>query len=146
MIFALNFSIFVPMLHILDNDFMLVIPGSTWKMKNADPSAIYYPLAFADEAEALAYGESIARQVSQEGIVLLTNQSDALPMPKNSRISLFSTSSVNPVMGGTGSGRVDAGSSDTLKVALEKEGFIVNPELWDFYEAISLYWRSFSGD
>ena len=136
MIFALNFSIFAPMLHILDNDFMLVIPGSTWKIKNADSSAIYYPVAFADEAEALAYGESIARQVSEEGIVLLTNQSDALPLPENSRISLFSTSSVNPVMGGTGSGRVDAGSSDTLKEAMEKEGFIVNPKLWDFYDAI----------
>ena len=101
---ALNFSLFTPMFHILDNDFMLVIPGSLWKMKNADPSAIYYPVAFDDEAEALAYGERVARQVSEEGIVLLTNQSNALPLPQNSRISLFSTSSVNPVMGGSGSG------------------------------------------
>ena len=51
-LFALNFSLFTPMLHILDNDFMLVMPGSTWKMKDADPSAIYYPLSFADDAEA----------------------------------------------------------------------------------------------
>jgi beta-glucosidase len=136
-IFALTFSIFTPMFHILDNDFMLVIPGSLWKMKNADPSAIYYPASFSNEAEALAYGEMVARQVSEEGIVLLTNQSDALPLPQNSRISLFSTSSVNPVMGGTGSGRVDAGTSDTLKAAMEKEGFIVNPKLWDFYDAIA---------
>ena len=136
LIFALNFSVWTPMMHILDNDFMLVIPGSTWKMKNEDPDAVYYPTAFTDEAEALAYGESVARQVSEEGIVLLTNSSDALPLPENSKISLFSTSSVNPVMGGTGSGRVDASSSDTLKEALEKEGFIVNPKLWDFYEQI----------
>lgn len=135
-IFALSFSIFTPMFHILDNDFMLVMPGSTWKMKNADSSAIYYPVAFDDEAEALAYGERIARQVSEEGIVLLTNSSDALPLPQKSRISLFSTSSVNPVMGGAGSGRVDAGSSDTMKEAMEKEGFIVNQKLWDFYDAI----------
>ena len=136
LILALNLSLFAPMFHILDNDFMLVIPGSTWKMKNADSSATYYPAAFANETEALAYGERIARQVSEEGIVLLTNQSDALPLPKNSKISIFSTSSVNPVMGGSGSGRVDAGTSDTLKVALEKEGFVVNPQLWDFYDAI----------
>ena len=136
LIFALNFSFFTPMFHILDNDFMLVIPGAAWKLKNADPSAIYYPTSFANEAEALTYGESIARQVSQEGIVLLTNRSNTLPLPQNSKISLFSTSSVNPVMGGTGSGRVDADSSDTLRVALEKEGFAVNPQLWDFYDAI----------
>ena len=135
-LFALNFSIFTPMLHILDNDFMLVMPGSTWKMKDADPSAIYYPVSFTDEAEALAYGESVARQVSEEGIVLLTNRSDALPLPENSRVSLFSTSSVNPVMGGSGSGGVDSSSSDTMKEALEKEGITVNPLLWDFYDAI----------
>ena len=136
LLFALSFSALTPMMHILDNDFMLAIPGTTWKLKNADPSAIYYPVAFDDEAEALVYGQSIARQVSQEGIVLLTNRSDALPLPQNSKVSLFSTSSVNPVMGGSGSGRVDAGASDTLKEALEKEGFTVNPRLWDFYDAI----------
>ena len=59
-------------MHILDNDFMLCLPGSTWKMENADPSAIYYPTTFSDEAEALAYGETVARQGSEEGIVLLT--------------------------------------------------------------------------
>lgn len=135
-LFALNFSIFTPMLHILDNDFMLVMPGSTWKMKDADPSAVYYPVSFADEAEALAYGERVARQVSEEGIVLLTNRSNALPLPENSRVSLFSASSVNPVMGGSGSGGVDSSSSDTMKEALEKEGITVNPLLWDFYDAI----------
>ena len=97
LVFALSFSVTVPMMHILDNDFMLVFPGSTWKMENADPSAVYYPTPVADEAEALAYGERIARQVSEEGIVLLTNQAQALPLPERSRISLFSTSSVNPV-------------------------------------------------
>jgi beta-glucosidase len=135
-LFALNFSIFTPMLHILDNDFMLVIPGSLWKMKNADPSAIYYPVGFDDEAEALAYGETVARQVSEEGIVLLTNETDALPLPQDSKVSLFSTSSVNPVMGGSGSGGVDSSSSDTMKEALEQEGITVNPLLWDFYDGI----------
>ena len=136
LLLALSFGAGVPVMHILDNDFMLCLPGSTWRMKHADPSAIYYPAKLSDEAEALAYGESVARQVSEEGIVLLTNRTDALPLPEGSRLSLFSTSSVNPVLGGTGSGRVDSNSSDTLKEALEKEGFVVNPLLWDFYDAI----------
>lgn len=134
--FALSFSVTVPALHILDNDFMLVFPGSTWELENADPSAVYYPTPTADEAEALAYGQTVARQVSEEGIVLLTNHTETLPLPESSRISLFSTSSVNPVLGGAGSGQVDAGNADTLKEALEKEGFIVNPQLWDFYNEI----------
>ena len=136
LLLALNFSISAPCLYILDNDFMLMIPGSTWKMENEDPTAIYYPTVFADEEEALAYGETIARRVSEEGIVLLTNRSEVLPLPANSKISLFSTSSVSPVLGGTGSGQVDSNDSDTMKEALEKEGFVVNPQLWDFYEDI----------
>ena len=31
-ILALTFSIFTPMFHIFDNDFMLVIPGSLWNL------------------------------------------------------------------------------------------------------------------
>ena len=46
---ALTFNIFTPTFHIPDNDFLLVIPGSLWKMKNADPSATYYPVAFDDD-------------------------------------------------------------------------------------------------
>ena len=41
LVFALSFSVAVPALHILDNDFMLVFPGSTWELENADPSAVY---------------------------------------------------------------------------------------------------------
>ena len=47
--------------------------------------------------------------------------------------STFSSSSVNLVYGGTGSGNIDASTADTLRTALEKVGVTVNPTLWDFY-------------
>jgi beta-glucosidase len=93
LLFALGFSVAAPVVHALDNDFMVFVPGSNWKMENPDPNAIYYPTAIPDEAEALAYGETVARRVSEEGIVLLTNEGDTLPLPEGSRLSLFSTSS-----------------------------------------------------
>ena len=40
-------------------------------MENEEPSAIYYPTTFSNEAEALAYGKTVARQVSEEGTVRL---------------------------------------------------------------------------
>ena len=46
---ALTFNIFTPTFHIPDNGFLLVIPGSLWKMKNADLPATYYPVAFDDD-------------------------------------------------------------------------------------------------
>ena len=42
----------------------------------------------------------------------------ALPLAAGSKVSTLSTSSVNIVYGGTGSGNVDASKADNLKAAL----------------------------
>ena len=55
------------------------------------------------------------------------------PLAKDAKVSTFSSSSVNLVYGGTGSGNIDASTADTLRTALEKVGVTVNPTLWDFY-------------
>ena len=62
-------------------------------------------------------------------------------------VRTFSSSSVNLVYGGTGSGNIDASTADTLRTALEKVGVTVNPTLWDFYTvgAGKDYARSKSG-
>ncbi|MBR5565034.1 MAG: glycoside hydrolase family 3 C-terminal domain-containing protein [Roseburia sp.] len=117
-----------------DNTFVLFTGGTFWEVENEDPSAQYYVGEFATEEERVAAGAELVKQVEAEGAALLTNIDKALPLASGSKISLFSTSSVNIVYGGTGSGNVDSSKSDNLKVALEKEGFEVNQTLWDFYE------------
>ena len=110
-----------------DNTFALFLGGTFWEVENEDPSAQYYVGEFATEEERVAAGAELVKQVEAEGAALLTNVEKALPLASGSKISLFSTSSVNIVYGGTGSGNVDASKCDNLKVALEKEGFEVNP-------------------
>ena len=61
-------------------------------------------------------------------------KNSALPLSQGDKVSTLSSSSVNLVYGGTGSGNVDASKADDLKAALEKSGFVVNPTLWDFYK------------
>ena len=78
------------------------------------------------------YGLTVAQQVEAEGAALLMNNG-ALPLAKDAKVSTFSSSSVNLVYGGTGSGNIDASTADTLRTALEKVGVTVNPTLWDFY-------------
>lgn len=73
-------------------------------------------------------------EVEAEGIVLLYNQDNALPLTGRS-VSLFSMSSVNLLYSGGGSGVVDTSTVKNLKQALEDGGFSVNPTLWDFYQA-----------
>ena len=71
--------------------------------------------------------------VVEDDAALLLNENGALPLAEGSKVSTLSTSSVNMVYGGTGSGNVDASKADSLKVALEKSGLVVNETLWDFY-------------
>jgi len=116
-----------------DNTFALFVGGTFWEVENEDPNAIQYKGEFATEEERNKAGAELVKQVEAEGASLLTNNENGLPLAKGAKVSLFSTSSVNIVYGGTGSGNVDSSKSDNLKVALEKEGFSVNETLWNFY-------------
>ncbi len=117
---------------IFDNALAAFMGGRFWEVENEDPSANYFEMDFATDAERLQAGADICYQVEAEGAALLMNNG-ALPLAAGSKVSTVSTSSVAMVYGGTGSGNVDASKADSLKAALEKSGFEVNPTLWDFY-------------
>lgn len=74
-------------------------------------------------------------EVEAEGIVLLYNKDNALPLT-GKNVSLFSKSSVSTLYSGGGSGVVDTTTVKSLKQALEDGGFSVNPTLWDFYQSV----------
>ena len=130
-----------------DNTIALFVGGTFWKLENEDPNAIYYEGDFETEEERVAKGAELVKQVEAEGAALLTNENSALPLANGAKVSLFSTSSVNIVYGGTGSANVDTTKCDNLKTALEKAGFEVNKTLWDFYETgdASIYTREDAG-
>ena len=117
---------------IFDNTLAAMMGGRFWDVIDEDPNAVYFAEDFASDEERLAAGEDICYQVEAEGAALLMNNG-ALPLKAGAKVSTLSTSSVNIVYGGTGSGNVDASKADSLKVALEKSGLVVNPTLWDFY-------------
>ena len=117
---------------IFDNALAAFMGGRFWTVENEDPNANYFEMDFATNEERLNAGAQICYQVEAEGAALLMNNG-VLPLAAGSKVSTLSTSSVSMVYGGTGSGNVDASKADSLKVALEKSGFEVNPTLWDFY-------------
>lgn len=118
-----------------DNTIALFLGGTFWELEKGDPAAVYYESDFASEEERVTKGAQLVKQVEAEGAALLKNDGKALPLAKGSKVSLFSTSSVDIVYGGTGSANVDTTKCDNLKVALEKAGMEVNQTLWDFYES-----------
>ena len=129
-VFSLLFSV---MITVMDNSFALFTGDTFWKLKNEDKNAMYYQSDFASKEEKEEYANKIAYQVEAEGATLLENKNNTLPLMNQARVSLFSTSSVNMVYGGTGSGNVDSSKAPTLKQALESSSFVVNDVLWDFY-------------
>ena len=129
-------GILIPVMIIVnmfDNTLAAFTGGSFWKLKKADPEAVYYESDFASVEEMIDYGTWLCRQVEAEGAALLMNENGALPLTKGAKVSLFSNSSVNLVYGGTGSGNIDASAADTMKVAMEKADFYVNETLWNMY-------------
>ena len=130
-------------LNMFDNTVAAFVGGTFWELENADPNANYFTMDFETTEEMTDYGLQLCRQVEAEGAALLMNNG-ALPLAEGSKVSTLSSSSVNLVYGGTGSGNVDASKADNLKVALEKSGFEVNPTLWDWYlsEEGAVYNRS----
>lgn len=132
---AILMVVFIPLCTILntfDNTVAAFVGGTFWKLENEDPNAQYFTTDFSSPEEMVDYGLTVAQQVEAEGAALLMNNG-ALPLAKDAKVSTFSSSSVNLVYGGTGSGNIDASTADTLRTALEKVGVTVNPTLWDFY-------------
>ena len=120
--------------NVFDNTIALFFGGTFWELENEDENAVYYESDFASEEERIARGYELVKQVEGEGAALLMNEGNALPLGEGANVSLFSTSSVNIVYGGTGSANVDASKADNLKTAIEKAGMNVNETLWNFYE------------
>ena len=132
---AIILTIATVVIGMFDNTFVLFLGGTFWEVVNEDSNAIYFAGEYATEEERVAAGAELVKQVEREGATLLTNTNKALPLAKGAKVSLFSTSSVHVVYGGTGSANVDVTKCKDLKTALEEDGkFEVNQTLWDFYK------------
>ena len=129
MVIFIAASILVSM---FDNTVALFVGATFWELVNEEPLAQYFESDYLKPEDRLEAGYDLVKQVEGEGAVLLMNNG-ALPLKRGSKVSLFSTSSVNLVYGGTGSANVDASKADTLLSAMDKVGLNANPTLWDFY-------------
>ena len=89
-------------------------------------------------------GEKLAKEIVEEGVVLVQNKNDLLPLNKvlDKKVNVFGWSSVNWIAGGSGSGRVvDGQNGNSLNTrvglldALHDYGIETNEELTNFYKS-----------
>ena len=120
---------------LFDNTVSLLVAGNSfWELENRDDNAIYYPGMGVSQEERLEAGQALCYEVEAEGAALLLNNG-LLPLAQGAKVSTLSVNSVDLTYGGTGSGNVDASKADDLKAALEKSGFDVNADLWNWYHS-----------
>lgn len=101
--------------------------------ENSNLNAEYYTSQYGSGAEMLSSAQALAKQIEGEGIVLLKNDGNTLPLTDSEKsISLFGRTSVDPVYTGAGSAATES-SPVSYKQAFEDAGFSINPTLFDFY-------------
>ncbi len=89
---------------------------------------------YTNKPDLKAHAE-ITRQASSEGMVLLKNDSHALPFETNVKyISAFGNTSYDIITGGTGSGKVNNAYSVSLIEGLDNAGYKANEDLRSLYE------------
>lgn len=85
------------------------------------------------DASLLEPASEIARQIEAEGIVLLKNEDNALPLGEK-KVNVFGMGSINFALGAGGSGSVSSDNLIDFYMGLEDAGIEYNGELYEVYQ------------
>lgn len=78
--------------------------------------------------------KAVAREAASEGMILLKNNKNALPLKPESNVALFGIGSYMTIAGGTGSGDVNKAYMVTISEGLQKTGVALNPTVTQGYD------------
>ena len=111
-----------------------VLGGKTPIM--APQSENVYQSDYASKEVAKQAGDAVNLEIAKEGFTLLVNENAALPLAENERkVSVFGKNSVDLVLSGSGSGKVNGDDAKTIFDGLADAGITYNPELTKFYQS-----------
>lgn len=120
---------------IVTNSLSLVFGGERANVVE-DNRAEWYERQYSSKEEVLNAANDFVVEVEKEGIVLLKNENEVLPLPADGpRVSVFGKNSVNIVYSGSGSASNNSSAAHkTLYESLEAAGISYNETLKNFYE------------
>ncbi|HEL2051038.1 TPA: fibronectin type III-like domain-contianing protein [Streptococcus suis] len=97
----------------------------------------YYTSDYDEESIGEAT-QKLSDQIASEGVVLLKNKEESLPLKKGQEVSFFGVSS-NGIIKGSGLmaiGSILGGGKSELKAGFDEAGLPVNTTLWDYYAQV----------
>ena len=104
--------------------------------RSDDPEYQYFSSEYkdGDYSRLQEYYSSVAKEVEGEGLVLLKNANNALPLSEGEQVSTMLSGSVNFGYISSGSSASSGGTYDTLAQALTSAGLKVNEVAWEYYK------------
>ena len=112
--------------NVLGRDTAIVAEGDT---------GIVFEQDFTDKASARENGDNVVKEICEEGMILLKNKENALPLKAKARVSVFGKNSVQLVYGGSGSAAPGGDiPKKTIYDSLAAADIECNPKLKSFYE------------
>ena len=97
--------------------------------------------AFSNKPDLKGHA-AITRTSATEGMVLLKNEQNTLPMTGTPKVSVFGVTSYNFIAGGTGSGDVNKAYTIDMMTGLKGAGMTVNEKLANVYKTYKEYQAS----
>ena len=93
----------------------------------------YFTSDYDTRDEVLDAASELNEEIYGEGVVMLKNEGNSLPLADGANISVFGKNSANVLTGGSGAGSGGGGATVSLTDALNNAGFNLNPTLVNFY-------------
>ncbi len=97
-----------------------------------DWDTAYYDRQYRGRGRATEEAKNIVIEIEGEGIVLLKNDNNALPLASGESVSLIGRYAADPVYGGAGSGTVDPNDCVTLYDGIVNSGLAVNDTVYNW--------------
>ena len=111
-----------------------IVPYEVVKDESAESGDTeYFKSKFSSKDELQKFIDDTEKLVEAEGLVLLKNENNALPLSRGSNVSVFGQTATRFNYSSSGSSSSGDVTYPSFQSALEKSGFHVNQKLMDFY-------------
>lgn len=108
--------------------------GISTSNKSEGDDDSFFSRTYKSDEDVRNYFKSVAEEVEGEGLVLLKNDNNALPLKSDAKISLLGTASVDFNYNTSGSSETDSSTYASLSDTLKGLGFLTNDTLEAFYK------------